>query len=172
MPIIHRIRTWFGGLDPGAKVVVACLSAVLGLFLICCCGGGVLAAVGSGLQPSPSSPTRLPSPVPSLSTPESSPSAEISYSPSSPQPPASQSAAITNPLTGVPNVPDAPAVQVPQPAPPAATKTTPVPPPPAQEVYYANCSAAKAAGAAPLYRGNPGYRPALDRDGDGIACET
>ncbi|MGO4583197.1 excalibur calcium-binding domain-containing protein [Arthrobacter sp. 2RAF6] len=38
-------------------------------------------------------------------------------------------------------------------------------------VYYANCTAARAAGAAPIYRGQPGYRPALDRDGDGIACE-
>ncbi|MFR4214305.1 MAG: excalibur calcium-binding domain-containing protein [Bifidobacterium longum] len=37
--------------------------------------------------------------------------------------------------------------------------------------YYKNCSAARAAGAAPLYRGQPGYRSALDRDGDGIACE-
>ena len=40
-----------------------------------------------------------------------------------------------------------------------------------QTVYYKNCSAARAAGAAPLYRGDPGYRPALDRDGDGVACE-
>jgi len=38
--------------------------------------------------------------------------------------------------------------------------------------YYANCSAARAAGAAPLYRGQPGYRSALDRDNDGVACET
>ena len=37
--------------------------------------------------------------------------------------------------------------------------------------YYKNCSAARAAGAAPLYRGQPGYRSSLDRDGDGIACE-
>jgi len=37
--------------------------------------------------------------------------------------------------------------------------------------YYANCAAARAAGAAPHRRGQPGYRPALDRDGDGIACE-
>jgi len=42
---------------------------------------------------------------------------------------------------------------------------------PAGDVYYANCTAARAAGAAPLYRGAPGYRSALDRDGDGIACE-
>jgi hypothetical protein len=44
--------------------------------------------------------------------------------------------------------------------------------PAADPVYYANCSAAKAAGAAPIRRGEPGYRPALDRDDDGIACET
>lgn len=40
------------------------------------------------------------------------------------------------------------------------------------EVYYATCAAAKQAGAAPLYRGDPGYRAKLDRDGDGIACES
>ncbi|WP_327008523.1 excalibur calcium-binding domain-containing protein [Dactylosporangium sp. NBC_01737] len=39
-------------------------------------------------------------------------------------------------------------------------------------VYYANCAEAKRAGAAPLHRGEPGYRKALDRDGDGVACET
>jgi len=38
-------------------------------------------------------------------------------------------------------------------------------------VYYANCSEARAAGVAPLRRGDPGYRPAMDRDGDGVACE-
>ncbi|ALN63384.1 excalibur calcium-binding domain protein [Lysobacter antibioticus] len=36
---------------------------------------------------------------------------------------------------------------------------------------YANCSAARAAGAAPVRRGDPGYGRHLDRDGDGIACE-
>lgn len=35
----------------------------------------------------------------------------------------------------------------------------------------ANCSEARAAGAAPLHRGEPGYRSGLDRDGDGVACE-
>jgi len=67
----------------------------------------------------------------------------------------------------------------PAPKPAPATKAAPPPPPvettedeaPAQNAYYANCSAAKAAGAAPLHRGEPGYRPALDRDGDGVACE-
>jgi micrococcal nuclease len=36
---------------------------------------------------------------------------------------------------------------------------------------FRNCAAARAAGAAPLRRGEPGYGPHLDRDGDGIACE-
>lgn len=39
------------------------------------------------------------------------------------------------------------------------------------EVYFANCSAARAAGAAPVRRGEPGYGPHLDCDGDGIGCE-
>ena len=38
-------------------------------------------------------------------------------------------------------------------------------------VYFANCDAARAARAAPILRGQPGYRPALDRDNDGVACE-
>jgi endonuclease YncB( thermonuclease family) len=48
----------------------------------------------------------------------------------------------------------------------------PASPPPAGGVYYANCDAVRAAGKAPLYRGQPGYEtPRLDRDGDGVACE-
>ena len=37
--------------------------------------------------------------------------------------------------------------------------------------YYHNCTAARAAGAAPIRVGDPGYRAGLDRDGDGVACE-
>ncbi|MDQ1713359.1 MAG: hypothetical protein QOE45_2809 [Frankiaceae bacterium] len=44
-------------------------------------------------------------------------------------------------------------------------------PTPSGSVYYRNCDAARAAGAAPVRRGDPGYGPHLDRDGDGIACE-
>lgn len=36
---------------------------------------------------------------------------------------------------------------------------------------FRNCAAARAAGAAPLYRGQPGYGAHMDGDGDGIACE-
>lgn len=36
---------------------------------------------------------------------------------------------------------------------------------------FANCSQARAAGAAPVRAGDPGYGRHLDRDGDGIGCE-
>ena len=36
---------------------------------------------------------------------------------------------------------------------------------------FANCAAARAAGAAPVMRGDPGFSPRLDRDNDGIGCE-
>ena len=39
------------------------------------------------------------------------------------------------------------------------------------DVYYRNCSAARAAGAAPIHVGEPGYASHLDRDDDGVACE-
>jgi Excalibur calcium-binding domain len=37
-------------------------------------------------------------------------------------------------------------------------------------VYYKNCGVALAEGAAPILRGDPGYRSGLDPDGDGVAC--
>jgi hypothetical protein len=55
-----------------------------------------------------------------------------------------------------------------EPAKDTSTRTTAEP----KEVYYANCSAVKAAGAAPIHIGDPGYRSGLDRDGDGIGCES
>ena len=36
---------------------------------------------------------------------------------------------------------------------------------------FANCSEARAAGAAPVMRGDPGYGAHLDRDNDGVGCE-
>lgn len=48
---------------------------------------------------------------------------------------------------------------------PAAKATAPA------SVHYKNCDAARAAGAAPVEEGDPGYAPHLDRDGDGVGCE-
>lgn len=45
------------------------------------------------------------------------------------------------------------------------------PPPPDASVYYANCTAVRAAGAAPIYPGDPGFQSKFDRDKDGIGCE-
>ncbi len=39
-------------------------------------------------------------------------------------------------------------------------------------VYFENCDAARAAGAAPVHVGDPGYSSKLDRDGDGVGCEN
>lgn len=73
-----------------------------------------------------------------------------------------------------PHVP-APVYVAPAPAPyvpPAPAPAPYVPPAPAPaSVYYANCTAVRQAGAAPIYAGQPGYSSKLDRDGDGVACE-
>lgn len=50
---------------------------------------------------------------------------------------------------------------------PRSQARTPAP----QAVYYPNCAAARAAGQAPMPRAHPGYRPPLDADNDGWACE-
>ena len=42
---------------------------------------------------------------------------------------------------------------------------------PAPGQAFRNCSEARAAGAAPVHRGEPGYGAHLDRDNDGIGCE-
>lgn len=36
---------------------------------------------------------------------------------------------------------------------------------------FPNCAAARAAGAAPVVRGDPGFGSHLDRDNDGVGCE-
>lgn len=60
-----------------------------------------------------------------------------------------------------------------------ATRPAPSPPSPQQfrgrttspAGAFRNCIEARAAGAAPITAGQPGYGPHLDRDGDGVACE-
>ena len=36
--------------------------------------------------------------------------------------------------------------------------------------HRGGCNAARAAGTAPIYRGEPGYSERMDGDGDGVAC--
>ncbi len=77
--------------------------------------------------------------------------------------PASQAAPATPAAAASRTRPPAPA-----PAPAPAARTCPGS---CGTVYYANCAAARAAGAAPLRAGQPGYRGKMDGDRDGVACE-
>ena len=62
----------------------------------------------------------------------------------------------------VPTSPETPAeTAAPEPAAPTPAAT-----------FFQNCDAVRAAGAAPIYTGQPGYSRTLDRDGDGVGCES
>ncbi len=80
-------------------------------------------------------------------------------------------------LIPMPEPAPAPAPEpAPAPAPAPAPEPAPAPVPapavaPEPEPYYENCTAARAAGVAPIREGEPGYRGRLDRDKDGWACE-
>ncbi|MDN6537819.1 MAG: excalibur calcium-binding domain-containing protein, partial [Corynebacterium variabile] len=73
---------------------------------------------------------------------------------------------------------ETPVREEPAPSPAPAPEVAPAPAPveqapaPAPAVSYANCTEVRDAGAAPIYRGQPGYAGHLDRDGDGIACDV
>ena len=133
--------------------------------------------------PAPS-PTRLPAtaaPAPPTAVPTSAPTPTASPTPvpptatpvpSTPLPASPTATAVPAPTaTAVPAAPQPTAV-------PVVPTPTPIPPPPpptatpVREVYYANCTAVREAGVAPIRIGQPGYGTHLDRDGDGIACET
>lgn len=53
----------------------------------------------------------------------------------------------------------------PQSQPNSVTVTAPT------ELHFRNCKEVRAAGYSHMHRGQPGYAPHLDRDGDGIACD-
>ncbi|HSK91829.1 MAG TPA: excalibur calcium-binding domain-containing protein [Euzebyales bacterium] len=65
-------------------------------------------------------------------------------------------------------VADVPEASAPE---PAAVVDLPADDPEPVVQYFDNCDAARAAGAAPVRRGDPGYGGHLDRDGDGVGCE-
>jgi hypothetical protein len=148
---------WFGGV--AAVVVVLALAGQ--------CGGDRADTV-SGADSSTVSPTTVPAPIqPALAAP---PTSAAGAATTRPAPTTTRPAPITTPG--------------PQPAPRPQPRPQPRPEPqPAAEdreddedsgggsVYYKNCDAARAAGAAPVRRGEPGYASHLDRNGDGVGCE-
>ncbi len=66
-----------------------------------------------------------------------------------------------------PEAPVAPPAVVPVPVAPVPAPVAPVPVAPAP--YYQNCDAVRAAGAATIYAGTPGFQSKFDRDG--VGCE-
>lgn len=167
MVVIAAIGLIRGHLDwarlHSRKAAGVLLAASLPVFVLI----GLLAPKDSGTTRTPAIPHIPVTTVPAAATPASStptaPSATTAVTTTTADIPF-QSPASPPPPSTVPTPAPAPA-SVPAPAaaePPAA---------PPSEAYYPNCAAARAAGAAPILRGQPGYRPGLDRDNDGIACE-
>lgn len=86
-----------------------------------------------------------------------------------------ESPEVPAPAPSTPPIAPAPAPPAPEPAPAAPVPAPPVPEPvvPVPVAPYANCDAVRAAGAAPIYEGQPGWQSRLDgNDNDGIGCEN
>ncbi|MGP6173717.1 excalibur calcium-binding domain-containing protein [Corynebacterium sp. A21] len=137
----------------GAVIIgVAAIAAVAGLV-----GAGVTWAVQERLIANPL-PGIIPSPAPVVHNP-------------APAPAPTPAPVVNRPAPApVPAPAPAPVVNRPAPAPAPAPVVNQRRVPPAGS-YFKNCTAVRAAGYAPIYRGEPGYRSALDRDNDGVACE-
>lgn len=122
-------------------------TTAVGAALFCCCMG----AIGAGTDDDPE-PVRTPQRI--VNTP-------VATEVTTPQP---------VPTASVPS-PSAPRTTPPAPVEPAPTTEEPAEPDPRNR-YYANCTQAREAGAGPMFEGqHDGYRRALDRDNDGVACE-
>ena len=127
-------------LNPKQKIGLG-IATLLGL---CCCGSGIGNALGGNSTASAPTPT----PTANINQLADTTTATTAATPTEPA---------TQPTTAAPR----------KPAPkPSRTSSPPKKP------YYKNCDQVRAAGADPLRPGDPGFRAALDRDGDGEACET
>ncbi|WP_448750937.1 excalibur calcium-binding domain-containing protein [Actinomyces sp.] len=155
------------------KSMMISLTAACAAWVLSGCFGGLDSSTGTVV---PQSPTPIAATTPTFKattrTPRSTPSViRVSPSPST----TTEASVHAVPRETEPTSQAAPPPPPREEAAPAPQREAAAPAPaPVQEqssVYYKNCQAARDAGAAPLYRGNPGYRSELDRDGDGIACE-
>lgn len=166
--------TWHTPLTPFARRWPLVGGASAALLVV----GGVLMPAGEPSALPPSNPAAATSTVTTTARAAAGTTRPTSTAPRST---ASTSATptSTDALAAVPTVDPEP---TPPPAPvetyvapetyaPQSYAPAPLAEPVPQAAYYSNCSAARAAGAAPLYRGQAGYAPKLDRDNDGVACE-
>lgn len=152
---------------PPSKYLALWISLPL-IALVACCGGIGAFLDGDGEADGKSQPVASIAGIPESSgsaapTPTTDPSASPTAATTTGPPPAG--ATTTTP----PTPPTTRTTTTTRPPAPPTTRTTTTTPP--SSVYYANCDAVRAAGKAPLYRGQPGYRAGLDRDNDGVACE-
>lgn len=165
--LLYRAGLW----TPVTRHIV---SVIAGLWFVLLVAGVAAGDPEKDEAPKPSTPAS-PSAPPSLSP---SPSDPVSTAPTTPPPMPTPTPTPPPPPPQATTPPPAPApaatTEPPQPPQPPTTRpTTHTPEPPAPEaVYYENCAAARAAGAAPIHEGEPGYAPHLDRDDDGVACEN
>ncbi|MGW1342444.1 excalibur calcium-binding domain-containing protein [Kribbella sp. NPDC002412] len=120
-----------------------------------------------------STPTAAPTAeVESSAAPESMPTAPGTETPTTAHP--TPKAATTEPTAEPTPTPSAPSDTPTEPE-PSTPKTTPTPSKTPTTtnvtVVYRNCAEVRAAGKAPLHRGDPGYSEELDNNGDGTACD-
>jgi hypothetical protein len=135
-------------------------SISLGLAIVCLVGSWIAAANGAF-----AAPRRVNAVVVATSSTTALPATTIPFTTATMAPSTTASTVVppTEPVTAPP------ATSPPQTSPPPiASASTALP---ATPVVYPNCAAARAAGAAPIHVGQPGYARSLDRDGDGVACE-
>lgn len=146
---------------PGCLVLVALIGLLI--FALAQCGGDGESSVSPAPTTSGSSSERT-------TTPPSRSSATSSAAP------ITQSESAVAPVVP-PQDQEAPPAPIPPVDVPVVQDTAIIPPPPPQPVAppvaasFSSCAEARAAGAAPLYVGQPGYSTKLDRDRDGVACE-
>lgn len=136
---------------PTPKGPAAALAAALTIAALLCCGGVTVKNAFSD-DDEPSAPATTAPDAPRVVDIPTLPAVQATTGP----------VETTTPAPRRTTVKPKPATKRPKPKP-----TTEEP----AEVFYKNCAAVRAAGAAPIHRGEPGYASHLDRDGDGVGCE-
>ena len=135
-----------------------------------CSTVAVIGVVGCGAAASTTPPETTSTPVPTTAGPAATAAPDA---PTTMAVPTTTTAPPTTVPVAAPPTTEAPttaAPTVPASTAPASTKP-PVTPPAVVNVSYKNCDEVRAAGKAPLHKGEPGYSSKLDSDGDGVACE-
>ncbi|MCY1143794.1 excalibur calcium-binding domain-containing protein [Actinoplanes sp. Pm04-4] len=169
-------RPWQQPVKKNNNTVALVAFGAIALSLLVC-GGVFVGQIFTG-SPDPKPTTAAPRNLAALPTTEAVeapaetvPTAEVLATPTATPSRTPTSKPAPTRTTSKPTVKPTTKTKKPKPRPttkkPKPRKTTKAP----TSVYYKNCSAVRAAGAAPIHRGDPGYGRHLDRDGDGIGCE-